>query len=329
MNCVILGQLVSFELFESNLETGETWQNESLENLEKVEISEIETKLASENQSGKSVEKDEKKEEVLEIFFLHGWRSQKEVWQSLIHSLIEKWENKSVENSRKMGKIRIWTIDLPGFGGSTVPKEAWSVGNYADLVESFIIQKSSPNSKKVLVGHSFGGRISIKLIAKNSQQNFLENNLESKNSSIEPNCKIDKLVLIGSAGFACYSIENKLKKVIAKILKPLFKPSLMQALRRKIYTKMGSDDYLETPELVETFKLILDEDLTEDMKLVKSQTLLIYGQKDTEAPPEFGRRMLDLMTNSRLEIISNAGHFTFLDELEIVSDLVWDFLNTP
>ena len=55
MNCVILGQLVSFELFESNLETGETWQNESLENLEKVEISEIETKLASENQSGKSV----------------------------------------------------------------------------------------------------------------------------------------------------------------------------------------------------------------------------------------------------------------------------------
>ena len=68
------------------------------------------------------------------LLFLHGWRSSKETWNqvasSMYPSCAEAPEGRQVSS--------IYAIDLPGFGGSSAPKTAWSVGDYAESIKGFI-----------------------------------------------------------------------------------------------------------------------------------------------------------------------------------------------
>src|SRR5690606_23746443 len=105
---------------------------------------------------------------------------------------------------------------------------AFSVSDYAELVHIFIKKIGILNP--IVIGHSFGGRIGIKF------------------ASTFPDV-LERLVLTGSAGIIVEENQNTLKKTIAKIVKPLFAPSFMQPLRRKILERIGADDHLARPDL--------------------------------------------------------------------------------
>ena len=55
--------------------------------------------------------------------------------------------------------FKVYTIDFPGFGGSDVPSQVWGVEEYTSMLEKFVseLQIEQP----ILIGHSFGGRVSI------------------------------------------------------------------------------------------------------------------------------------------------------------------------
>jgi pimeloyl-ACP methyl ester carboxylesterase len=214
------------------------------------------------------------------LIFLHGWRSNKEVWNGVVG---------------KLGGSAIYQIDLPGFGKSQAPSRTMTVGDYAEVVKGFIEKLGLSNV--IVVGHSFGGRIGIKLASKNPEF-------------------ISKLVLVDSAGFAMDSQKKTAMNLAAKIVKPFFKPKFMQGLRKSIYKQIGSEDYVATPELQRTFVNVVSEDLTKDMGQIKCPTLIINGQNDKDTPVEFGRRMQSLIPNSKFLILKNAGHFSFLDQPE-------------
>ena len=211
------------------------------------------------------------------LIFLHGWRSNKEIWNNLISKLPEQ---------------NIYAIDLPGFGKSQIPKAPMSVGDYAEVVNEFIKKLDLKNV--TIVGHSFGGRVGIKLASKFP-------------------LAISKLVLVDSAGFAMDSTKKSAMGFAAKIAKPFFKPKFMQGLRKKVYQTIGAEDYVATPELQKTFVNITSEDLTNDMKKIVCPTLIITGQNDTDTPIEFGKKMQSLIPNSKFFILQKAGHFSFLD----------------
>ncbi len=100
----------------------------------------------------------------------------------------------------------------------------------------------------------------------------------------------------------------------------------MQGARRKIYKIIGSDDYVATPRLTETFIKVKNEDLTEDIKKISCPTLIVFGENDTETPSSFGEKMHSLIANSTLQILPNAGHFSFLDQPEKFEKLLTDFI---
>ena len=218
------------------------------------------------------------------LLFLHGWRSNKEVWVQVIKNL-------SIINNQ----LSIIAIDLPGFGSSQMPSEPMTVGDYAEVVKGLIEKLELKNV--ILVGHSFGGRVGIKLASQN------------------PNL-ISKLVLVDSAGFAMDSGKKSAIALVAKIAKPFFKPKIMQGLRKGIYKAIGAEDYLATPELQKTFVNIVSEDLTEDMRRISVPTLIVWGNADKETPVEFLYKMKSLIPNTKYQILSNAGHFSFLDNPE-------------
>jgi len=145
----------------------------------------------------------------------------------------------------------------------------------------------------ILVGHSFGGRISIKLAAQNPEL-------------------VSKVVLVDSAGFIDTSLAKKIKGSIAKILKPVFKIPGLKALKPKLYNFIGAGDYLATPKLTGSYIKIVREDLSSDMAKIDKPTLIFWGDKDKTTPVSYAKRMNNLIKGSQLEIVP-GGHFSFLD----------------
>lgn len=226
------------------------------------------------------------------LLFLHGWRSSRDVWVPLTSLLADQLTS-------------CYALDFPGFGQSQVPIQTMTVGDYAEVVAEFIKKLDLKNV--IIVGHSFGGRVGIKLAA-----NYPE--------------LVSKLVLVDSAGFPTNKNKTSILGFGAKIVKPFFKPKFMQGLRRKIYKSIGSEDYLATPELQKTYVNVIREDLSEDMKKISCPTLIVNGENDKDTPVEFGKKMNSLIQNSKFIIIPNAGHFSFLDQPEEFEKVLKEFI---
>ncbi len=252
------------------------------------------------------------------VVFLHGWRSEGRVWGQVIERFFVPPDG-GTQNDNNLHNC--YALDLPGFGKSEVPKKAFTVGDYAEVAEEFIEKVvSTPPSipppqgegrergNTILVGHSFGGRVAIKLVV------------------TRPDL-VQKLVLVDSAGIRVEPPAKMLKNIIAKILKPLFSFGFMQPFRARLYRLIGAEDYIATPELKQTFLNVIAEDLTADLSKINIPTLIIWGEQDKEVPVERGRKMHSLIPNSKFLILHDAGHFCFVDKTEEFGDAVKRFIN--
>jgi pimeloyl-ACP methyl ester carboxylesterase len=122
------------------------------------------------------------------------------------------------------------------------------------------------------------------------------------------------LVLVDSAGFVEGEGKKKVIGRVARFFRPLFKPAFMKSTRKGIYRLLGAEDYVETPELTETFKLVVSEDLSSFLPRITCPTLIIWGSEDRDTPVSFGKKMNELITDSKLVILEGAGHYSFLDK---------------
>ena len=233
------------------------------------------------------------------LVLLHGWGADIRCFDRIFRDLSPEY--------------KVISLDLPGFGLSGDPAGEWGVGDYAEFVKAFL--KALKVDRMRLLGHSFGGRISIKL---------------ATDPEFAP--RIGKLVLTGSAGLKRQrTFWGKVRGAIRKILRGILKYSGMAKLFPALYDKLGrrfaSRDYLAaTPLLRECLKKVVAEDLAPLLPEVHAPTLLIWGKDDTETPVADGYTMQSLIPGARLEVLDNAGHFAFLNHPEKFSTLLKEFL---
>ncbi len=212
------------------------------------------------------------------VVMLHGWKDSVHTFDPIIPALIKNH--------------RVVRLDLPGFGGSDKPPTPWHLDDYVDVVAAFCEKlKLNPD---ILIGHSLGGRITIKGVAR---------------GVLKPR----KIILIASAGIAKRAtIRNHALRIVAKAgkLATAVWPfnGLRQKLRRRLYERIGSD-YFAAGRLKETFINIIEEDLRPAASSITTPTLLIWGSDDRATPLQDGERMQRLIKDSRIEIIQSAGHF--------------------
>ena len=90
-----------------------------------------------------------------DIILLHGWGQNIEMMQPLGNPLSKKY--------------RITIIDFPGFGDSEEPKSAWTMYDYAMLIEELV--EKLKIKKPIIMGHSFGGRVAIRYSADHLSKN--------------------------------------------------------------------------------------------------------------------------------------------------------------
>ena len=227
------------------------------------------------------------------VLMLHGWKQDVHTFDAITPALASAF--------------RVIRLDLPGFGGSETPPVGWNVSEYVVFVATFI-QKLGI-TVDVLVGHSFGGRIALKGLGGGV-------------------LKARRLVLVGSAGLTKKdTLRNHLFLVVAKIGKAgsAFLPfSLREHLRRRLYTRAGSD-LLDAGAMKETFLLTRGEELSSFAQKVRVPTLLIWGEEDSQTPLDQGKRFAELISGAKLVVLPKAGHFVHQEKAAEVAKLILDF----
>ncbi len=224
------------------------------------------------------------------IVILQGWGTHMEVYDSVAATL--------------QNKYRVVQFDFPGFGNSQEPPEAWSVDDYADFFEKLMLELKI--EKAILMGHSYGGRVIIKL-ANRKNLPFV----------------IDRIVLVDSAGILPKkSLKQKLKirgyKVMKKIANWKWVNNICPELIREWKSRQGSEDYRKaSPVMRACLVKAVNEDLTGLLPGIRQETLLIWGELDTATPLEDGKKMEKLIPDAGLAVINGTGHFCFLEAPQI------------
>lgn len=201
---------------------------------------------------------------------MHGWGGD----TSSFLSLAKQFSN----------NYRITLVDFYGFGATPHPEFSLFIDDYVQSIVAIIEHYKMINV--VLVAHSFGGRVALKLA---SHYGYM----------------LEKVVLIDSAGIK----PRRGIKYYYKVLRH-------KLLRRlKIDHKAGSKDYNKLSAVEKkTFVNVVNEHLNKILPMVTLPTLIIWGNKDKETPIYMARKLNKKIIGSGLVIIEKAGHFSYLDQ---------------
>ena len=90
---------------------------------------------------------------------------------------------------------------------------------------------------------------------------------------------------------------------------------------------MGSVDFKACNlALRRTFVRVVNQSLEEFARGIECNTLLIWGQKDTDTPMWMARRYKKLIKNSGLVVLKKCGHFCFVENSNLFLAVLKSFL---
>lgn len=231
------------------------------------------------------------------VLLLHGWGANIDTMLPIFNILKDNF--------------KVYAIDFPGFGGSDEPKEVYGVYDYARLTKSFI--DSMGMKEVILVGHSFGGRVSIVLSSQYKKM-------------------VKKMVLVDSAGLIPrrgpkYYIKVYSFKTLKFLYNTLFFWKDKDERMEVFYKKFGSKDYQDSSGVMRKILVkVVNEDLRPLLKEIESSTLLIWGDEDTATPLYMGKIMESEIKGSGLVVLEGAGHYSYLDDFRRFSIILKTFL---
>ena len=197
-------------------------------------------------------------------------------------------------------KGHIIILDLPGYGESTEPPNVWTIYDYVECVHEFLNSIGVKNP--IMMGHSFGGKISLAYASK---------------------YKVKKLVLFASPfkkGIEKMPLKTKILKAAKKI-------PLLNKLEGFAKKHIGSTDYKNASEmmrkiLVETVNL----DIREDVKKIKCPAFIFWGTNDEAIPVEDAKELESLIPDAGLVIYEGCTHYAYLENLGQVVNILNNFL---
>lgn len=233
------------------------------------------------------------------IILMHGWGCD--------HTTLA-----SVERVALQAGYRVINVDFPGFGCSQEPPEVWGVDDYTRLIEEFISTLGIKNP--ILLGHSFGGRVGILYASRHDD--------------------VKALILVDAAGIKPH-----------RSLKYYWKVYTFKAMKRLMYlvygreaaekrldarrAKAGSSDYASaSPMMRRILSRVVNEDLTDRLPLIKTPTLLIWGENDTATPIADARKMERLIPGAGLVSFPGCSHYSFLDNPGQFAAVLRSFLSS-
>ncbi|MBL8062869.1 MAG: alpha/beta hydrolase [Anaerolineales bacterium] len=205
----------------------------------------------------------------------------------------------------------VYTLDLPGHGGSIGPGRT-SIDEYADDVCRFMDITGVKSA--TVAGHSMGSAVALMLALKHPE-------------------RVSALALVGGGA--------KLR-VGPSILEAANNPATFESAVDMINTYSFHPDtpkeWLERskqnmmqidPAVLQGDFLACNQfDVIEQLPRLVHPTLILCGSMDVMTPPKFSRYLKDTLINSELHILKDAGHMVMLEQPDMVAGLLKQFMDT-
>ena len=228
------------------------------------------------------------------VMLLHGWGCNHTFWAPIAQVLSRSYT--------------VYNFDLPGFGQSDEPMTAWGVNEYVEMLEAFVREHCSEvgGCQEIvagseaggalpavsLVGHSFGGRMSILYASRNP---------------------VTRIALVDAAGVRPKRTLGYYRRVYTYKFKRWLVLNIFDRsdLFEQWRAHQGSEDYrAASPRMKPIFSKVVNQDLKEFLPAIQAPVLLFWGEKDTATPLADAKIMEKMIpSETRLVVIPGAGHF--------------------
>ena len=219
------------------------------------------------------------------VVLLHGWGQNIEMMKPVGDNLTD---------------YDVIIIDFPGHGKSEEPKEKWDLIDFTNMIHELL--KSLNIDNPILIGHSFGGKISL-LYASMYQTK--------------------KLILFGSP-FKVKKNPNSLK---VKTLKKLKQIPGLNKLAETMKKHIGSTDYRNaSPMMRDILVKHVNTDITENVKKIKCPTIIIWGTNDIAVPIEDAYELETLINDSAVIQYEECTHYAYLERINQTVSIIRNFI---
>ncbi|MEZ5281490.1 MAG: alpha/beta hydrolase [Acidimicrobiales bacterium] len=192
-------------------------------------------------------------------------------------------------------------LDLPGFGASPTPTQAWGAADYARQIAPILDEMKLP---VVVVAHSFGGRVAVNL----AQQ--------------RP-AAIAGLVLTGVPLLRRQGSANK-SPLAFRIGKRMHKLGLVPDTKmEELRTRYGSADYRAASGVMRDILVkAVNESYEEQLAAISCPVDLVWGDDDTAAPADIATRAETMLHDCHLTVVGDADHFLPLSHPDVLRTAV-------
>lgn len=201
------------------------------------------------------------------------------------------WGRRGADFKKSLDGIPALAPDFPGFGSSPPPEQVTGAAGFAEMILPLLDEFDSP---PLVVGHSFGGRVAVCLAA-------------------EYPGRVGPLLLTGVPLVRAHPARKP--RLSFRLMRSLNRIGLVSDARmEQLRQSSGSADYRAAEGVMrEVLVVVINESYEEQLKVIESPTVLLWGSEDTEVPVSVARAAADIMRQAgraepHLSVVDGVGH---------------------
>lgn len=255
--------------------------------------------------AGKTVHYYDTQEHGAPIVLLHGLGDEADTWRHVIPALAPE--------------RRVIALDLPGFGGSELPKQACSGAVYAGVLAELLNALALP--PVTLAGHSMGAAITLRLAlaqpARVERLVLIAGSLPIAEQPAPPS-KAIAMMLIPGIGERYYTGLRRSLDDAEATLRPYYYdydslPAEDRAfLRERVWARVWSDK--QRSAFFSALRWMAIDGATRArsfrtrLAALHLPTEILWGVNDVVAPPSVAEDLTTVLPDARLTLIERCGH---------------------
>ena len=203
------------------------------------------------------------------------------------------WGRDRRDMLRLVGDRTALVPDMPGFGSSPPPPEAWGSPEYAEAVAAML--DADGEAPYVVVGHSFGGRVAAVLAAE----------------------RPDLVAGVVFLGVPLLRLAADTKPALAyRSVRALHRWKILpDATMEHFRQRYGSADYRAAQGVIRAVLVrVVAEDYREYLARIEAPVAFCWGERDTAAPVEVAQQAAAMVKHVvDLDVVAGAGHDVMFD----------------
>jgi pimeloyl-ACP methyl ester carboxylesterase len=239
------------------------------------------------------------------VVLLHGYLETNEVWADF-RTLLQPC-------------CRVIAIDLPGNGLSKTDKDEASMEYMADVVADAL--HHSKIDKATIVGHSMGGYVALAFAEKYgdlTEKLCLFHSTPNPDSEEKKHNRDREIALIE---------EHKLSLILNVNIANMFADENLQRMEESIAMISENATVSEPEGIIANLRGMKSrKDMNAFLSKFDKPLLFIFGKKDKYISETVALGLIEKFPNADTLILENAGHAGFLEEPEICSQKLIEFI---